>query len=199
MDDIVIIDTCYGNKAVVHEGRRYTFKIANKNGSVRWQCANFRTCSSTITTFEGRLLKCKDDHTCGPPDYDMVGKEIFMHRCRERARNETIPITRIIKQETAKFNIDIDYKSIKSSLYRHRHKRNETRKSFPIHNVPNVPPSLTFNTPQPSVNPSNPTTSPIYYSSELGLINQHASEAYTPVSVEAMNRSRLVAPSKFWS
>ncbi|CAF0969163.1 unnamed protein product [Didymodactylos carnosus] len=112
------------------DGHRYKQRRTNLDGSVSWTCTH-ELCSASVRTYQDRVVRRNDDHL-----HDRIvridpGHE-FLARLKKRAYEDTLTIPRIYDEEVQysinKHGKDIEkqlptFSSVKSTLYRHRQKK----------------------------------------------------------------------------
>ncbi|CAF0753084.1 unnamed protein product [Didymodactylos carnosus] len=116
------------------DGHRYKQRRTNLDGSVSWTCTH-ELCSASVRTYQDCVVRRNDDHL-----HDRIirvdpGHE-FLARLKKRAYEDTLTIPRIYDEEVQnsinKHGKDIEkqlptFSSVKSTLYRHRQKKQKSQ------------------------------------------------------------------------
>lgn len=132
---IKIISSQRGGEVLLKDGYRYTKRRVNSNGHVVWRCSNRKVCSANLVIGNDIVIKL-ESHKCKPNVIDNEVKS-KIHKCIQKAENETTPIPTIYSEVVEEFN-DAGYsliknmppyKNLKQVLYRRRHKALQTTKT----------------------------------------------------------------------
>jgi hypothetical protein len=109
------------------------------NGTIYWRCCK-RSCPARVTTQGSELLAQTNGHN-HPVDPTEARVEEIKSNLRKRVRKELTPVPRIYNEALIEPSTQEDrdsvaaqlpmFSSLKSSLYRSRRKRFNSRKSLP--------------------------------------------------------------------